>query len=109
MRNFYLFASILGFFVPFGFFLGWLEIHGFDVTLFVNTITAENLSLFAWFDVLITALVLLVFIVVEGRRLEIPRLWLPVAATCLVGPSFGLPLFLYQRQSRIDQRLVRPD
>ena len=102
MKNFYLFCSIVGFFVPYSFFLGWLQVNGLDVPLFFDAIMQGNLSLFAWFDVVITALVLLLFIVVEGRRLEIPWLWLSVAGTCLVGPSFGLPLFLYQRQCRLE-------
>lgn len=102
MRNFYLFSSIVGFFIPYAFFLGWLQENGVNISLFVTTIVRDNLSLFAWFDVLITALVLLAFIVVEGRRQQVPRLWLPIAGTCLVGPSFGLPLFLYQRHSHLE-------
>jgi hypothetical protein len=31
------------------------------------------------------------------------RLWLPLAGTCLVGVSFGLPLFLYLRQIHFDR------
>ena len=108
MKNFYLVASILGFFLPYGFFIGWLQDFGPNPVLFVSTITQNPLSLFAWFDVIITALVLLVFIIVEGRKLEVPRLWVPLAATCLVGPSFGLPLFLYQRQCQLGGgRLLR--
>ena len=109
MRNFYLFASIAGFFVPYAAFLGWLDVNGFNVSLFFSSIFADSLSLFAWSDVFFTAIVLVVFIVVEGTRMELPRLWVPVAATCLVGPSLGLPLFLYQRQSHIDARLARAD
>ncbi len=102
MKNFYLFSCIAGFFLPYAFFLGWLQENGFNVSLFFATVTGENLSLFAWFDVLITALVLLVFIVIEGRRQQLPRLWLPIAGTCVVGPSFGLPLFLYQRHCHLE-------
>jgi hypothetical protein len=32
-----------------------------------------------------------------GAR-KINMLWLPIAATCLIGVSCGLPLFLYQRE-----------
>ena len=109
MRNFYLFASIAGFFMPYAVFLDWLDVNGFNLSLFVASIVGDSLSLFAWTDVLITAVVLLVFIVVEGTRMELPRLWVPLAATCLVGPSLGLPLFLYQRQCHIDARLARAD
>ena len=109
MRNFYLFASITGFFVPYAFFIGWLQDNGFNIDLLLSTITQGNLSLFAWFDVLITALVLLVFIVIDGRRQQVPRLWLPIAGTCVIGPSFGLPLFLYQRQCHLEGLSLRED
>ncbi len=109
MRNLYLFSSIVGFFLPYAFFLGWLQENGLNVSLFFSTITRENLSLFAWFDVLITALVLIAFVVVEGRRQQVPRIWLPIAGTCLVGPSFGLPLFLYQRHCHLESGRVAAD
>jgi uncharacterized protein DUF2834 len=39
-------------------------------------------------------------------------LWLPIAATCLIGVSCGLPLFLYLRERRlardISTRLAQP-
>ena len=53
-------------------------------------------------DVLLTALVVCAFVIVEGRRIGLRRLWMPIAAVCLVGVSLGLPLFLYQRQRRLD-------
>jgi len=44
-----------------------------------------------------------VFIRVEGRRAKVPRLWMPVTATCLVGVSCGLPLFLYLREQPVGE------
>jgi Terpene cyclase DEP1 len=38
------------------------------------------------------------FIRSEGGHRKMRLLWLPVAATCLVGVSCGLPLFLYLRE-----------
>jgi hypothetical protein len=45
---------------------------------------------------------LFVFIGVEGRRLALRNLWVPVVATCVVGVSLGFPLFLYMRQLKLD-------
>ena len=53
---------------------------------------------------LVSALVLLVFIAVEGRRLGVRHLWAPVVAVFAVGVSLGLPLFLYLRQLRLDKQ-----
>ena len=49
-------------------------------------------------DVILSAVTLLIFIRNEGRYRKMRLLWLPVAATCLVGVSCGLPLFLYLRE-----------
>jgi hypothetical protein len=38
----------------------------------------------------------------EGRRIALSLLWLPVIATLLVGVSLGLPLFLFLRQRKLD-------
>jgi hypothetical protein len=56
------------------------------------------LSLFAWADVLIAAIVLISFIRIEGNRQSMQNLWVPILATCTVGVSFGLPLFLLMRE-----------
>ena len=56
------------------------------------------LSTFAWLDVLVSAVVLIGFIRHEGLRVPVAGLWMPVAGTCLVGVSLGLPLFLLMRE-----------
>ena len=77
MAQFYLVASVLGLVLPYT-------------------------ALVTWVDVVITAIVLIAFIRVEGRRMNVPNLLAPILGTYLVGPSFGLPLFLYFREkSRI--------
>jgi hypothetical protein len=41
------------------------------------------------------------FIRREGAAREMRHLWLPIAATCLIGVSCGLPLFLYLRERQL--------
>lgn len=55
------------------------------------------LTVFLRQALLISALVFLSWVSVEGRRLGMARLWLYVPATFLIGLSFGLPPFLYFR------------
>lgn len=43
----------------------------------------------------------LIFMIVEGRRLQLPRLWLYVALTFLVAWAFSFPLFLFMRERRL--------
>ena len=51
--------------------------------------------------VLISAVTLIAFIRREGSRRKMRGLWLPIAATCLIGVSCGLPLFLYLREQQL--------
>jgi hypothetical protein len=50
---------------------------------------------------LICAVVLIAFIRREGKARKVQPLWLPIAATCLVGVSCGLPLFLFLREPKV--------
>jgi hypothetical protein len=53
------------------------------------------------FDVSVSAVALIAFIRREGARLKLRTPWVPVAATCLIGVSCGLPLFLYLRERKL--------
>jgi hypothetical protein len=52
---------------------------------------------------LLSALAFTGFVLIEGKRIGLARHWLPIAASCLVGVSLGLPLFLYQRQVHLER------
>jgi len=39
---------------------------------------------------------------VEGKGLDMPLLWLPIAGLLAVGVSFGLPLFLYLQEGALE-------
>lgn len=62
---------------------------------FVQQLFANRVGGFFGLDVLVSAVVLFRFVSLEGKRLQMGRLWLPVTATLAVGVSLGLPLFLY--------------
>ena len=92
--------AILGLLLPYAQFMPWLADHGFNLPLVLQLATDSAISAFAWMDVVITAIAVLVFITVENQKSPVNRVWLPVAGTLLVGPSFGLPLFLWLRESQ---------
>ncbi len=77
-----------------------------NIPLFIHAMFANQISAFFAMDVIVSAIVLIVFILDEGRRLGMRTLWLPVIATLLVGVSLGLPLFLYLRQIQLDQSRI---
>lgn len=93
---------VLGLVLPYAALLGWLYGDGsISLQRIREDIVWNRLSFMAWLDVLITAVVLITFVRHEGHKLPIPRLAAPILGTCLVGPSFGLPLFLLLRQKAI--------
>ena len=105
MRARYLFLALcfVGLMLPNAAFWPWLATHGLAPRQFVADLFANGVSAFFGLDVVLSALVLILFVELEGRRLGLRRRWLAIAATCLVGVSFGLPLFLYQRQVHLDK------
>jgi len=98
MKKAYLALTLIGLIVPYSFFVPWLFDHGLDVTLFFQDFFANKISGTFGLDVIISAIVLIGFILYEGKKLSMGRLWIPIIGTLLVGVSFGLPLFLYMRE-----------
>jgi hypothetical protein len=100
-KHLYLALCIVGAILPLAAFLPFLRTHGLDAQAFLDQLFATPVSRFFGWDVIVSSLVLWTFVLVEGRRLAMTRLWAPVAANLLVGVSLGLPLFLYMREARL--------
>ncbi|MDH6198646.1 putative membrane protein [Mycobacterium frederiksbergense] len=49
-------------------------------------------------DLLLLSLAVLVFMLVEARRLDIPRVWIYVVLSAVVAVSVAVPLYLIRRQ-----------
>jgi hypothetical protein len=98
MQAVYLILAVVGAIVPYTQFVPWLGEHGFDLPGLVSELFSTRIGAFFGLDVIVSAVVLLVFVLHEGRRAKLRGLWLPTAATCLIGVSCGLPLFLYLRE-----------
>lgn len=101
MRWVYLCLVVLGTLLPYSQFVPWLAEHGPNVRLLFIELFLGHVSAFFGLDAILSALVLLVFIFSEGTRRKMGMLWLPVAATCLIGVSCGFPLFLYMRERQV--------
>jgi hypothetical protein len=92
--------------VPYSQFLPWLLQHGLDMDLFMRELFATRIGSFFAFDVVVSALALLVFVFTERPAVRVRHVWLPVVATLVVGVSLGLPLFLYMRQRSLNATAV---
>jgi hypothetical protein len=98
MAPLYLALAVIGTVAPYAKFIPWLIENGLNARLFVAELFSTRIGGFFGVDVLVSAVTLIVFIRREGARRKLRRLWLPIAATCLIGVSCGLPLFLYLRE-----------
>jgi hypothetical protein len=101
MRGVYLSLALIGTALPYSQFLPWLAEHGPNVRLLFTELFSTRAGAFFGLDVLVSAVVLITFIRREDRRRKMPLAWLPIAATCLIGVSCGLPLFLYLRERQL--------
>ena len=102
LRHLYLALCILGVVVPYSQFVPWLSQHGLQLGSFVHELFSTRVGAFFGLDVIVSALVLFVFAFAERRAVSIRHIWLPIAATLVVGVSLGFPLFLYMRQRQVD-------
>ncbi len=101
-KNIYILFCVLGAVLPLSQFIPWVAEHGLNIPLFLQELFSTRIGGFFGMDVIVSAIVLIYFILFEGRRIQTSYLWLPVAATLSVGVSLGLPLFLYMRQRKLE-------
>jgi hypothetical protein len=99
-KHLYFCLAVLGVVLPYSQFIPFLREHGLDLRLMLEQLFANRISAFFGLDVIVSAVVLWIFVWVDGRRLGMSRLWLPLVAILTVGVSLALPLFLYLREAR---------
>ena len=97
-KNIYLLLCILGAALPYSQFVPWVMENGLPLGLLMRQLFANRISAFFGLDVLVSSIVLLVFMRIEGRRLRLPFRWLPIVGLCAVGVSLAFPMFLYLRE-----------
>ncbi|MDP0396554.1 DUF2834 domain-containing protein [Tsukamurella strandjordii] len=98
MRSFYLAMAVIGTVVPWLFFGGFFADSGLDLPGFARGLFATAPAGGFTADVLISIAVFLVWSWTDARRHGVGRWWLTLPATCLVGLSLALPLYLYLRE-----------
>ncbi|WP_316432044.1 DUF2834 domain-containing protein [Leptolyngbya sp. NK1-12] len=102
LQPIYFLLCIVGTVLPYSQVGSFLLQNGLNLPLFVEQLFATPISSAFGLDVVISAIVLLIFIVAEGTRLGMKRLWIYIASTFLIGVSLGLPLFLLMRQRQLE-------
>jgi formate hydrogenlyase subunit 3/multisubunit Na+/H+ antiporter MnhD subunit len=109
MRRVYLILSIAGFVIPYYFLVTFLLENGFDLSLILNQLFANRISTFFAVDLILTAIVFLIYSFTETRTLKMKNWSHYLLATLLIGPSFALPFFLYNLTGWLDITTNNPE
>jgi len=104
---FYLLCAVAGMIVPWYYNLQFM-MYGdepFTIRRFIADGMATPLSSSLTMDFLIGASAAFMWMIVEGIRLKMKRLWLYVIVTFLVAFAFSFPLFLFFRERRLQSNI----
>ena len=103
MKAFYLILTIVGILVPYAFLMPFIAENGLDMSLLFEQAFETRSAAFFGVGAIISAVVVIFWVLSEGKRLNMKNLWTYILGTLLVGVSFGLPLFLFMREDRMKQ------
>ena len=98
----YFLLFIIGSVIPYYFFLPFLLKHGLDIKLIISELTANNISIFFSIDVIISAIVLIIYIIYDQNKIKVQYFALAILATLTIGVSSGLPLYLLLKERTKD-------
>ena len=101
LRLLYLILTIIGTLVPMYFVFVWLQANGWDIGGLFAAWKANAASTALYWDLLISALALSVFIIVEAMFRRDALCAIAIPATFLIGVSCGLPLYLFLRSRKL--------
>ena len=96
----YLGLAVIGAILPYVSLGPWLFANGLSISQFASDFFANRISTAFGFDVIISAVVLIIFALTERPRIGHIRSMVVVVGTVLVGVSFGLPLLLLFREQK---------
>ena len=99
MKNTYLLLCVIGAAFPLTQLIPWVHDHGLNIPLLLDEAFGNRISAFAWLDVVVSAVTVLIFIMWEGKRIGMGKLWIPIIGLFSIGVSLGLPLFLLMRET----------
>jgi hypothetical protein len=99
----YALIGALAFVGTWGNVLGLVKQHGFwqGTLVFWQDVLVNEASRFITIDILFLGLAVVVWMVLEARRLKIPGVWLYVVFGLFIAISLAVPLFLIHRERKL--------
>ncbi|WP_416372514.1 DUF2834 domain-containing protein [Empedobacter brevis] len=104
LKHIYLLLMIIGSLVPLFYLVKFVMNNGPDIELLIEQLFVNDISTFFGLDVIISALVTIVFVLFESKRLNMKN-GIYSLFGMLIGVSFCLPLFLYLREVHRNRKL----
>ena len=104
IKYLFLVLAIAGTIIPLYHFYLFIAKNGFDIPLCFHQMFDTPISSMLSWDLIVSTLVIITFIITEGRRQKMKNTWIYVVLNLGVGVSLALPAFLYFRLTKIEQR-----
>lgn len=101
-KNVYLLLSCFGFALPLWQAYPFFIENGIDIDAFIRDMFASDVSGFFSMDVIVTAVVVIYFVIVDGKLNKIKYAWISLIGLS-IGVSLALPLYLYIRELKQDE------
>jgi len=98
VKHFYLLIALVGTVIPWMFFGSFFALNGINIPLFLKSLFANGAAGGFSADVLITILVFWVWSWRDAAKSNVAHWWLILPASCTVGLSLALPLYMYLRE-----------
>ncbi len=103
-KSVFLLLTFLGLVLPYSQFIPFIIDNGLNLQLLYSQMMINHISRFFVFDVVISALALFAFMRYDQQKIKV-RFWqFTVLGTLTVGVSFGLPLYLYLRETSLEDQ-----
>jgi hypothetical protein len=108
MKKFYFVAMVIGAAAPLYLLSQHFAARGFGLSDFVAASFPNPAASGLVADLILSATLGLIAFGREARALRLRGFWAVVLGTLLIGFSFGLPLYLYLRESRLEVGKAHP-
>jgi uncharacterized membrane protein YfcA len=100
-KNLYIFLTALGFTFPYYFIFKFFTANEGAAMPAILQLFETNMSAAFNADLLVSVLVFWTFVYFESKRINLKSWWIFLPAT-VIGLSFAFPLFLYIRESHLE-------
>lgn len=98
IRHFYLVLCVLGVVLPYWPLAALFAGNGFDFLAYPRGLFGTPVATALTLDLTVTMLAFWCFVLTDGRRQGMRRLWIYLAASVLVNVAVALPMYLYRRE-----------